>query len=194
MPVVTVNHPLLDELERSPKDGHRRDLVRGRLIDMPPAWRESSRVAFEIAFHLRLFIGEHHLPMSVAGADAGIRIAEPRGPGLPPEIVSPDAQVVADSKLPPDMPPGFWPLVPDIAVEVLSPSDRWRDVQDKIDAYMDAGTPLLWIVDPRRQMATVYRPGQPPLTLRKLDDILDGGDVLPGFGVTLREVFERPAP
>ena len=130
--------------------------------------------------------------MSVAGADVGIRIAEPPGPGLPPEIVSPDASVVANKKLPEGMPPGFWPFVPDIAVEVLSPSDRWRDVQDKIDAYMDAGTPLLWIVDPRRQTATVYRPGQPPLTLRDLDDVLDGADVLPGFGVTLREVFEVP--
>ena len=64
--------------------------------------------------------------------------------------------------------------------------------QDKIDAYMDAGTPLLWIVDPRRQMATVYRPGQPPLTLRDLDDVLDGADVLPGFSVTLRDIFEKP--
>jgi Uma2 family endonuclease len=188
--VVTVNHPLVEELERSPKDGHRRDLVRGRLIDMPPAWRESSRIAFLIGVHLHQFIREHHLPMSVAGADAGIRIAEPPAPGLPPEIVSPDAHVVAIRKLPPDKPPGFWPFVPDIAVEVMSPSDRWRDVQDKIDAYMDAGTPLLWIVDPRRQMATVYRPGQPQLTLRDLNDTLDGADVLPGFSVTLREIFE----
>jgi Uma2 family endonuclease len=189
--VVTVNHPLLEELERSPKDGHRRDLVRGRLIDMPPAWRQSSRVAFVIAYHFEAFIRGHKLPYSVAGADAGIQIAESPGPGLPPEIVSPDAQVVANHKLPPDLPLGFWPLVPDIAVEVMSPSDRWRDVQDKIDAYMDAGTPLLWIVDPRRQTAMVYRPGQPPLTLRDLDDVLDGADVLPGFGVTLREVFEK---
>jgi Uma2 family endonuclease len=190
--VVTVNHPLLEELERSPDDFHRRDLVRGRLIDMPPAWYRSSRVAFTIAYQLELFIREHHLPMTVAGADAGIRIAEPKAPGLPPEVVSPDASVVSNDKLPPDMPPGFWSFVPDIAVEVLSPSDPWRDVQDKIDAYMDAGTPLLWIVDPRRHMATVYRPGQSPVTLRDLDDVLDGADVLPGFGVTLREVFDRP--
>jgi Uma2 family endonuclease len=190
--VVTVNHPLLEELERSPKDGHRRDLVRGRLIDMPPAWFPSSSIAAGIAYHLGAFIREHKLPYQVAGADVGIRIAEPTAPGLPPEIVSPDVTVVAVDKLPAEEPPGFWPFIPDIAVEVMSPSDRWRDVQDKINTYMDAGTPLLWIVDPRRQTAMVYRPGQPPLTLRDLDDVLDGADVLPGFSVTLREVFEKP--
>ena len=189
--MATVNHPLVEELERSPKDGHRRDLVRGRLIDMPPAWYPSGRTAFYIAHLLQTFIEQHELPYSVAGADAGIRIAEPAAPGLPPDIVSPDATVVRKDKLPPDKPHGFWSFVPDIAVEVMSPSDRWRDVQDKIDAYMDAGTGILWIVDPQKQTVIVYRPGQPPVTLRNLDDVLDGADVLPGFTTTLRDVFEE---
>src|ERR1700730_7783626 len=158
---------------------------------MPPAWYPSGRTAFYIAHLSQAFIEQHKLPYSVAGADAGIRIAEPAAPGLPPDIVSPDATVVRKDKLPPDKPHGFWSFVPDIAVEVMSPSDRWRDVQDKIDAYMDAGTGILWIVDPQKQTVIVYRPGQPPVTLRNLDDVLDGADVLPGFTTTLRDVFEE---
>jgi Uma2 family endonuclease len=56
---------------------------------------------------------------------------------------------------------------------------------------MDAGTGMLWIVDPQKQSIIVYRPGQQPLSLRNLDDVLDGTDVLPGFAATLREVFEQ---
>jgi Uma2 family endonuclease len=58
---------------------------------------------------------------------------------------------------------------------------------------MEAGTRLLWIVDPRGRLATVLSAGPAITTLRDLDDVLDGADVLPGFGVTPREVFERPS-
>ena len=191
--MVLAKHPLLDALERTPRDGCRRDLVKGRIIEMPPAWPRSSRAGVVLTFYLELFCREHRLPYTVFGADAGLTIAEPAAPGLPPTVVSPDASVVANAKLPPGDPPGFWSVVPDIAVEVLSPSDPWRDVQDKIDAYLEAGVPLLWIVDARSQSVSVYAPGQPTRTLRHQDDVLDGGAVWPDFRLRLRDIFERPS-
>jgi Uma2 family endonuclease len=182
----------LHDLEQLPRDGRRWDVVFGRVIEMPPAWPESSRVAAELIIHLGVFVRHQSLDCVVFGSDAGFLLAEPAGPGEPPTLVSPDASVVERARLPADTPPGFWLVVPDLAVEVVSPSDRWRDVEDKIAAYLQAGVRLLWVLDPRTQSATIYAPGRSPRTLRAPDDVLDGGEVLPGFQVALRELFRDP--
>jgi Uma2 family endonuclease len=182
----------LQDLEQLPRDGRRWDIVFGRVIEMPPAWPESSRVAIQLAFHLESFRRQRGLDCVVFGSDAGFLLSERAEPGEPPTLVSPDASVVQRARLPVDKPPGFWLVVPDLAVEVVSPSDRWRDVEDKIQAYVQAGVRLLWVLDPRTQSATIYAPGRPPRTLRAPDDVLDGGEVLPGFQVALRELFSDP--
>ena len=87
------------------------------------------------------------------------------------------------------MPEGFGDVVPDLAVEVLSPDDRPRQVLDKVGEYLQAGVRLVWVIDPRRERAVAYR-SLTDVTNLGLDDNLDGGEVLPGFSVRLREVFE----
>jgi Uma2 family endonuclease len=76
---------------------------------------------------------------------------------------------------------------PDLAVEVLSPTDKPRKVQTKLEAYEAAGT-VVWLVDPEKQEIDVRVPGQPKTKLR-LDDTLDGGDVLPGFSLVVKDIF-----
>ena len=71
---------------------------------------------------------------------------------------------------------------------MLSPSDRFDQVMGKVRDYLEAGTPLLWVLDPRSQTAAVFRPGQ-PVRFLDIDDALDGEDVLPGFVLPLRDVF-----
>ena len=87
------------------------------------------------------------------------------------------------------MPEGFGDVVPDLAVEVLSPEDRARYVLDKVGEYLQAGVRLVWVVDPKRERAVAYR-SLTDVTNLGPDDLLDGGEVVPGFSVRLREVFE----
>jgi Uma2 family endonuclease len=82
---------------------------------------------------------------------------------------------------------GFNPIPPDLAVEVISPSDSYSDVSRKVQRYLRHGTALVWVVDPETQTVMVHTP-----TSAKpfgLEDTLDGGDVLPGFKLAVRDIF-----
>jgi Uma2 family endonuclease len=78
------------------------------------------------------------------------------------------------------VPSGFLPLTPDLAIEVQSPGDRQRELLDKVGEYLQAGSRLVWVIDPEARTVTVYESASHVATLRE-DDVLDGGDVLPGF-------------
>lgn len=82
----------------------------------------------------------------------------------------------------------FCDFLPDIAVEVLSPSDLPRLVLDRIGEYLQAGVPLVWVIDPEAERAAVHR-SLTDVRQVDLDGTLDGGDVLPGFAVRLRELL-----
>jgi Uma2 family endonuclease len=102
-------------------------------------------------------------------------------------VRSPDAAFVAGDRL--ERPPqGFIPLAPDLAVEVLSPSDRMAEALGKVGMYLDAGVRLVWLVDPTTRTVTVYRPNAAPETLGGGDHLV-GGDVLPGFALPVAEMF-----
>ena len=79
--------------------------------------------------------------------------------------------------------------VPTLIVEILSPSTQIQSVDEKIDMYLQAGVNLLWVVDPRDETVTIYRPGVKP-TLVNADENLTGGMVLPGFDVPVARLFE----
>jgi Uma2 family endonuclease len=81
------------------------------------------------------------------------------------------------------------PVAPDLAVEVVSPSDRDARVTQNAITYLDAGTRLVWVVEPDSQTVTVYTPDLTARILRA-EDTLDGGDVLPGFTLKVAEIFE----
>jgi Uma2 family endonuclease len=103
---------------------------------------------------------------------------------------SPDVSFVARGRFPQEtVPVGFIEFAPDLAAEVLSPDDRRRDVLEKVGEYLDAGTRLVWVVDPESRTAAVYR----SLTdVRHLagNDSLEGEEVVPGFSCRLEEIFD----
>ncbi|MDX1990939.1 MAG: Uma2 family endonuclease [bacterium] len=81
-------------------------------------------------------------------------------------------------------------LVPDFVVEIVSPNDRYSDIDEKVDAYLADGVRLIWVIDPQRRKATIHTPiNDQPLHL-KGDTLLSGGDVLPGFEIRLSALFE----
>lgn len=107
-----------------------------------------------------------------------------------PDIVrAPDVGVVIAARIPATgVPPGYWPGAPDLAVEVVSPSDRLADVLEKVEEYLAHGTRLVWVIDPEARKAIVFRPGQPPETVGS-KGVLSGEGVLPGFVLRLSGIW-----
>ena len=79
--------------------------------------------------------------------------------------------------------------VPELVVEILSPSDKLSDIEEKINMYLAAGVPLVWSINPMRRTATVYRPSQPDRLVHQQQS-LSGEEVLPGLSIPLHSLFE----
>lgn len=104
----------------------------------------------------------------------------------------PDVWFLRAERSPPSgLPDTFWEGAPDLAVEVLSPTDRSKDIYERVSDYLNAGARLLWIIDPCSEAGLVYRSGDVFPSLIGIDDLFDGEDVLPGFRVTLHDVLRR---
>ena len=107
----------------------------------------------------------------------------------PDTVIMPDVAFVREDRLAPmDARDGYAPYAPDLAVEVVSPSNRMVDVTGKIELYQRSGVPLIWLVQPRSRAVTVYALGQEPVTCQE-GDVLDGGEVIPGFRLPVADIF-----
>ena len=84
---------------------------------------------------------------------------------------------------------GYAEVVPDLVVEIVSPSDSMREVHEKAQMWLRFGVVLVWVVYPDSRTIAVYQSGAPVVTLTE-DDTLDGGPVLPGFTLPVRDIFE----
>lgn len=114
----------------------------------------------------------------------------------PPLVLVPDVSFVRRARLPEDLvndDAEYAVLAPDLAAEVLSPSERAGRVQQKIEEYLEHGTDLVWLIDPQHRTATVYT-RQGGVRWLHEGDRLDGGDVIPGFSVPLAFLFAGLAP
>ena len=133
------------------------------------------------------YVVEHRLGR-VYAAETGFRLRR-----NPDTVRAPDVSFVARSRLQgPVGGPKYFEGAPDLAVEVLSPDDRLREVEQKFAHYFAAGCRLGWLIDPPRDAVTVYRsPGVAVRTLG-LDDALDGEDVVPGFTCRVRDALYWP--
>ncbi len=81
------------------------------------------------------------------------------------------------------------PLSPDLAVKVVSKTDDFYDLDDKVDEYLKGGVRLVWVVRPIRKVIEVYRQDDPKMQVRTIDDELDGEDVIPGFKLKVSALF-----
>ena len=163
-----------------PRDGRKYELVDGT-IRVSPAGARHGQVCVRLAIRLGSFVAENWLG-HVLDSSTGYRL--PSG-----NVRSPDLSFVAAGRFADERPPqGFATLAPDLALEVLSPEDSKRAVLDKIGEYLEAGTRLVWVLDPQAGEAAVYR----SLTsIRELaiDDLLDGEDVVREFRCALRDIL-----
>lgn len=159
------------------------ELWEGELRKVPSAGGTASGFAAWIGALILIFVRPRGLGW-VTGADGSYIILTD-----PDTVVVPDAAFVRWDRLPGRrVPDGFIPVPPDLAVEVISPTDRPGDIAKKQDLYRRAGVPLVWWVDPKRQTVAVYRDGVLAGEFGEGDEV-DGGDVLPGFRVAVAEIF-----
>jgi Uma2 family endonuclease len=177
-----------DELLRMPDDGCRYELVEGEICKMTPAgWRHGGVVSY-VDRLIGAFVEQHGLGRVLAG-DPGFLLARD-----PDTVRAPDVAFVRrERQAEADPAGGFWPGAPDLAVEVVSPGDRFIEVDEKARMWLGAGAAAVWVVNPQWRTVTVYRPGAEPSApdVRTLteNDELDGGDVLPGFRCPVGEIF-----
>ncbi len=183
---IVATHVSADELFALEDDGYRYDLLAGNLIRVSPAGFRHGRLAAEIAYRLRAFVGDHPDLGGVVGAETGFRLGR-----NPDTVLGPDAAVVRPERLPArDVQSGYLELSPDLVVEIVSPSDRWTTVSDKVDSYLAAGVTLVWVVEPSARAVRIYTSEGAERRLRAdHDDVLRAEPVLPGFALPLTELF-----
>jgi Uma2 family endonuclease len=167
-----------DELLRLPDDGSRYELVEGELRKMSPSGADHSAIALLIAARILTHVEQNRLGGRVYGADAGFVVSR-----NPDTVLAPDAAYVSRERVVDS--PRFFPGPPDLAVEVISPSDSYSEVHEKKDCYLEAGTRAVVIVDPRRFVVHVHRTSGPTDVI----DTLTLDDILPGWSMTFDDIF-----
>jgi Uma2 family endonuclease len=160
------------------------ELLRGELIMMTPAGAEHGRIAASVAAVLTVHVKQNHLGV-VMGAETGFLIRRD-----PDTVRAPDVAFVRAQRYPSGRVEGFFEGPPDLAVEILSPSDRASHVLAKVQDWLAAGCGWVWVVDPETATIALYR-SRSEFQLLTAAESLDGGDLLPGFSVPVASLFSR---
>lgn len=155
------------------------ELIEGVLKEVSPSSTRSSEIGALLLIHMGNYVLEHGLG-HLTNSDGGYILSR-----NPHTVVSPDIGFHLGER---SADRGFYPMPPDLAVEVISPTDRKADMAEKQRLYANAGVPLVWWVDPERRTVTVHLLGHEPEVIEGAG-VLDGGEVLPGFELELRSIF-----
>jgi Uma2 family endonuclease len=159
------------------------ELLRGEVIEKAPVSLRHASLVGNLLLDVGAFVRKHNL--GLIGPEGGFVLERD-----PDTLLAPDIAFIRNDRLPPDEDWDTFPeLVPDLVIEVVSPSDRANDVYDKTRTYLEVGVRMALTVWPKRRAVTVERPDAPPTTLT-VNDVFDGGDVLPGFSLPIARIFE----
>jgi len=184
---VSAEGPLtIAEFEAMPEeDAYRIELVRGYVVREPSPATYHGVVATRIGHHLQEHVSARHLGVVIG--DAGFVLEE-----TPPSVRGPDVSFLSTARIPADAPRrGFWRVGPDLAVEVLSPSNPRSMLRDKLSQYFAAGVRLVWLVDPAAETVTVLNAAGVLTTVRS-GQVLDGSPVLPDLRIQVAALFGLP--
>ncbi len=183
--VPSMSSPALvtaDELLRTNLPDKRVELVRGVLVVREPPGYRHGEVTARLAKILIDHADAYDLGRVLAG-DSGFKLAT-----NPDTVRGPDLAFIRRDRMPTPSPVGYAEFAPDLVVEVLSPGDRPGEVLAKVADWLSAGTRHVWVIDPERRQARVYRDDGSE-TLVTADEELDGEDVVPGFSCPLEALL-----
>jgi Uma2 family endonuclease len=172
-----------EELLRMPEDGHRYELVNGELRKIPPTGHVHGRFAATLTGSLVRHVTANRLG-AVYAAETGFILRR-----NPDTVRAPDVAFICQERVEEvGDAAGYWPGAPDLAVEVISPSDTYTEVEEKVFEWLDAGTLMLLVVNPRMPSVTVYR-SLTDISVLTQNDTLHGGDVVPGWTMPVKDIF-----
>jgi Uma2 family endonuclease len=181
---VTTRLLTAEELEKMPQSNAHVELVKGEILTMTPAGYQHGKIALYIGAAVLAFVRQNMLG-EVYGAETGFILFRD-----PDTVRAPDAAFVSNERVAQQTRhEGFFNGAPDLAVEVVSPDDKDEEVEAKVLDYLQAGTGLVWVVRPRTRTITSYR-SRTDIQLLTEGESLEGGDVLPGFSIGVRDIFE----
>ena len=167
-------------------DGMRRELIKGEVFQMNPAGTQHGVVIGV----LTVMLGQHVLQNNlgwVLGAETGFVLAR-----NPDTVRAPDVAFVRRARISTtDFSQSFFVGAPDLAVEVVSPSDRPHDVQAKVEDWLSHGCGLVWVVDPRQRTVVIHRQHREPQILGEAD-LLEDPELFPGWRLSVARIFPTP--
>jgi Uma2 family endonuclease len=169
------------------RDGHRYEIVNGELIDMG---NSGAKHGYVCSILMILLGGYVRIQKLGAMFDSSTAFKMKSG-----NKRSPDISFVAKERLQglDDIPDGFLEGAPDLAVEILSPSNTVEEIHNKLVEYFENGSRLVWVINPKEKYVLVYRSSQEPDRLLKSIDSLDGEEIVPEFSLAIAELFQKLA-
>jgi Uma2 family endonuclease len=183
MSLVTPRLLTAEELWCLPDNGKRLALVRGEVIETMPPGGQHGVIASELVTRLRLWARSG--PGGCVGVESGFILARD-----PDTVRGPDVFYVGAAHLPPGgIPESYWEIAPDVAVEIVSPSESAADVREKVRDYLAAGTALVWVIYPRTQEVIAHTPDGLARTYSR-HDVLAHFEILPEFTCAIAELFQ----
>lgn len=179
---LTSKHWSDEQLLSLPDMGGKVELVDGRLVMMAPAGSEHGDIGGTIIIELGYYARRRKLGR-VFNSDTGYRLRSGN-------LRSPDVSFVSAARLAglKRLPKGFLPGSPDLAVEVLSPNDSIRSIEERLSELFENDTRLAWLVKPSQRAIALYREGRVVRELQ-VGDVLSGEEVVPGFAMPLADLF-----
>jgi Uma2 family endonuclease len=185
---ISVSIMTTDELLAMPEDGVERELIRGQLREKPMTRRNPlhSEATVAVGYLLKAWLKQQPKPRGrVLGGEAGFRLRRDPDSTVGIDVAYISAELSAST-------PRRARLVdgpPVLAVEILSPSDKHEEITEKVEEYLAAGVPLVWVIDPDFRTVQVYRPGAEP-ELFNMQQQFSAEPHLPGLRIAVADMFE----
>ncbi len=180
MSTTTQTHLMTaDELLRLPDSPYRQELIKGELLTMPPPGYRHGTVTMALSVLLANYVKENNLGR--VAAEMGYKLETD-----PDTVLAPDISFIARQRVGIRV-EGYRSGAPDLAVEVLSPSDRKTQVERKTALWLELGAKAVWNVDPRKRTVEVVRVDGNRKLFHDTDEFVD--DTVPGFRVKVSEIF-----
>jgi Uma2 family endonuclease len=173
-----------EEYGELPDLGRPTELVQGRIVEMNVPYPRHGQLCALIAHLLQQYLDSHDIG-HVMTNDAGVVVERD-----PDTVRGPDVTFISYQRIPKGpLPRRYFEVAPELVFEVLSPSDRWSKVLQKVAEYLNAGTEVVCVVGPDSENVQLHFADRPPVTLAGNDE-LSFPTLLPGFTVSLRRLFE----
>lgn len=161
------------------------ELINGELVVAGGSGGQSTVIGGFMLRKIGNFVDDHKLGY-VTGADGHYVFSVENN-----VAVIPDVAFVSKDNMPQPVPAKFLHIIPNLVIEVISPTDRANDIRKKIEIYLDYGTELIWIIYPQSKRIDVYRQSDKTHTeTLSIDDKLSGETVLSGFELSVKDIFD----